>query len=210
MPLMADLSLMLLFGRDVPPGFCSHKEISPADLARGIAPYFPAPLPFKADVGWRLFRYILQQCEQIKEVERMQLRNIPYHQSCILNADDCKYEKKKILMRHSHRHQHRFGENRTLAIPWASVQAELATYRRLREGESWLSEKINLEIILQSLELGLEPAIGLVEEGLIKPFCVCGRFYSQDYRRLTVQEISRRYLANLDVWGSATYRVLYF
>jgi len=123
--LMADLSLMLLLGREVPPSFCSHKEISPADLARGIAPYFPAPLPFKADVGWRLFCYILQQCEQIKEVERMQLRNIPYHQSCILNADDCKYEKKKILMQHSYRHQHRFGENRTLAILWASVQAEL-------------------------------------------------------------------------------------
>jgi len=69
--LMADLSLTLPLGREVPPSFCSHKEISPADLARGIAPYFPAPLPFKADVGWRLFCHIMRQCEQIKEVERM-------------------------------------------------------------------------------------------------------------------------------------------
>ena len=111
-------------------------------------------------------------------------------------------------MEHSDFHRHPFGENRILAILWASVQAELATYRRLREGESWLSEKINLEIILQSLELRLEPAIGLVEERLIKPFCLCGQFHRMDISRPTVQEISRRYFANLDVWGRATYRIL--
>ena len=120
--------------------------------------------------------------------------------------DDGEYEGNGLMWGYHHRHP--FGENRTLATLWASVQAELATYRRLREGEGWLSEKINLEIILQSLELGLEPAIGLVEERLIKPFCLCGKFYCDDINRPTVQEISRRYFANLDVWGRATYRIL--
>ena len=207
--LTADLSLMLLLGREVPSNVCSHKEISPADLARSIASYFPVPPPPKADVGWRLFCHILRQCEQIKSEEWIRRRYYLCHQDSILNDDgDCKYERVEFLMQHSYFHRHRFGENRILAIIWASVQAELATYRRLREGESWLSENINLEIILQSLELGLEPAIGLVEDRLIKPFCLCGQFCCDDTNRPTVQEISRRYFANLDVWGRATYRIL--
>ena len=208
--LTADLSLMLLLGREVPSNICSHKKISPADLARSIASYFPVPPPPKADVGWRLFCHILRQCEQIKREELIR-RGYPLrHQDSILNDDDDdgKYERMEFLTRHRYYHRHPFGENRILAILWASVQAELATYRRLREGESWLSENINLEIILQSLELGLEPAIGLVEDRLIKPFCLCGQFHCDDLNRPTVQEISRRYFANLDVWGRATYRIL--
>ena len=216
-PLTADLSLMLLLGREVPSNICSHKKISPADLARGIAPYFPAPLPPKADVGWQLFCHILRQYEQIREVKRMYPKNNLYHRDCtpshnddcVLNHDDdCKYDKEDILMEHSDFHRHPFGENRILAILWASVQAELVTYRRLREGESWLSKNINLETILQNLELGLEPAIRLVEGRLIKPFCLCGQFSCYDANCPTVQEISRRYFANLDVWGRATYRIL--
>jgi len=85
------------------------QEISPADLARGIAPYFPSPPPPKADVGWRLFCHILRQCEQIKGVERVHPRNILHHQGCILNdADDCKYESEWILEQHSYSHTHRF------------------------------------------------------------------------------------------------------
>lgn len=206
--LTADLSLMLLLGREVPSNVCSHKKTSPADLAHGIAPYFPVPPPPKADVGWRLFCHILRQCEQINAMERM-YRYTLYDQDCILNDfDDCEFEKGRILDEHSCIDENRFGGNRTLAILWASVQAELATYRRLDQGLAWLSDNINLEALLESLELGLEPAIRLMEEGLIKPFCLCGQFYCEDINRPTVQEVSRRYFANLDVWGRATYRVL--
>lgn len=115
--LTADLSLILLLGREVPSNVCSHKKISPADLARSIAPCFPAPPPPKADIGWRLFCHILRQCEQIKKEEWIRRRYSLCHQDSILNDDDdFKYEGMEFLMQHSYFHLHRFGENRILAI----------------------------------------------------------------------------------------------
>ncbi|OCL14233.1 hypothetical protein AOQ84DRAFT_384874 [Glonium stellatum] len=198
----ADLSLVLLLGEEMPSDCCNHAELSPADLARSLTAHLPASSPLKVDIGWRLFCHVLRQCEQIKRFDRTY-----YGDSNVFGEhDDGHVLGFSAVCRGFHRHP--FGKNKTLAMLWASVQAELATYRRLNEGESWLSGKFNLEALLDSLELGLDPAIGLLEEGLLMPFCICGKFRYSTTLFPTIQEISRRYFANLDVWNRATYRVV--
>jgi len=99
-----------------------------------------------------------------------------------------------------------FGTNKSLATLWAAVQTELLTYRRLTEGDPWISANFDMKSILESLEDGEELSIGLVSKGMMNPFCRCGIFRdSDDPACLRVEEACVYYFSNLEDYGRTTF-----
>jgi hypothetical protein len=102
--------------------------------------------------------------------------------------------------------QNFFGKNKNLATLWAAVQTELLTYRRIAEGDPWISANFSMQSVLESLEKGKELSIRLVSEDMMKPFCSCGIFCdSEDPACLRVEEASAYYFSNLEDWSRTTY-----
>jgi len=102
--------------------------------------------------------------------------------------------------------QNFFGKSKSLATLWAAVQAELLTYRRIAEGDPWLSANFDMQSVLESLEKGKQLSIRLVSESMLKPFCNCGIFCgSEDPACLRVEEASAYYFSNLEDWSRTTY-----
>jgi hypothetical protein len=102
--------------------------------------------------------------------------------------------------------QNYFGKSKNLATLWAAVQTELLTYRRLAEGDPWISENFNMVSVLESLGNGDELSIGLVSNKMMKPFCRCGIFRdSDDPACLRVEEACTHYFSNLENWGRSTF-----
>jgi hypothetical protein len=102
--------------------------------------------------------------------------------------------------------QNFFGKNKSLATLWAAVQTELLTYRRIAEGDPWISANFDMQSVLESLEKGKELSIRLVSKGMMKPFCSCGIFCdSEDPACLRVEEASADYFSNLEDWNRTTY-----
>jgi hypothetical protein len=99
-----------------------------------------------------------------------------------------------------------FGKNKTLATLWAAVQTELLTYRRLSEGDPWLSVNFDLTSVLASLESGEKLSIRLVSGGMMRPFCRCGVFRkARDPACVRVEQACARYFSNLEDWGRSTF-----
>lgn len=95
-----------------------------------------------------------------------------------------------------------FGKSRDLSTLWAAVQAELVTYRRLKEGDPWTSVNFNMQTLLEGLTSGTGVCIGLVEEGMMKEFCKCGTFYkAEDNICVLAEEVSAYYFSNLEDWN---------
>ncbi|RDL33874.1 uncharacterized protein BP5553_08242 [Venustampulla echinocandica] len=104
-----------------------------------------------------------------------------------------------------------FRKNKYLATLCAAVQTELVTYRRIEEGDPWISENFNLLSVLKSLETETELQIGLVSNKMMNVFCRCGIFYrSDDVVCLRVEEASAYYFSNLEDWDRTSFLSSYF
>jgi hypothetical protein len=102
--------------------------------------------------------------------------------------------------------QNFFGKNKSLATLWAAVQTELLTYRRIAQGDPWISANFDMESVLESLEKGDELSIGLVSKKMMKPFCRCGVFHeSKNPVCPCVEEASAYYFSNLEDWTRSTF-----
>jgi len=98
-------------------------------------------------------------------------------------------------------HRNYFGSNSRLATLWAAVQTELVTYRRLREGDSWISPYFDMQALLRDLEdpEGADISIDLVRRRMMKEFCDCGIFFeADDYADVRMEEVSSHYFSNLE------------
>lgn len=99
-----------------------------------------------------------------------------------------------------------FGRNKSLSTLWAAVQTELLTYRRLAEGDPWISSNFDMKSVLDSLEKKEEFSIGLVSKGMMNPFCRCGLICgSDDPACLRVEEASAYYFSNLEDYSRTTF-----
>jgi len=59
---------------------------------------------------------------------------------------------------------------------WAAAQTELLTYRRLRDGDRWVSRNFMQEELLENIEARHGVRVGLVESEMMQEYCGCGRF----------------------------------
>ncbi|OCK75361.1 hypothetical protein K432DRAFT_429471 [Lepidopterella palustris CBS 459.81] len=210
----ANISIAALFRGDENIEHCTHGELTPAELAEQLLTLssLTANWSKKIRVGWRVFCNILRQClEQAEEtfgdsdmeIERDEEELHDIDDDIIVNPEGP--APKYLYEDHDTQHTRPFRRNRNLAALWAAVQTEFLTYRRLKEGDAWISEYFNMESLLESLDNGGYLSIRLVEEHLMNTFCVCGVFDSYHPHRPTVKDVTHQYIANLDVWDRATY-----
>lgn len=69
-----------------------------------------------------------------------------------------------------------YGQNMLLGHLWAVCQTELLTYRRRQLGRQWISPQISIGVIERYLMTGCHGDLPLVREGVLLPYCLCGRF----------------------------------
>jgi hypothetical protein len=101
-----------------------------------------------------------------------------------------------------------FGRNRILGHIWAACQAELLTYRRQHEGDSWLSPHIDIDMILECLSSGDPSSIFFIRKGMLLEYCSCGR-YKTPWGMARREHVCTTYFSNLDDWHRAEYLEAY-
>ena len=97
-----------------------------------------------------------------------------------------------------------FGTSTVLAPLWAAVQTELLTYRRLKEGDAWLSQNFNMETLKEGLNRSMV-TIPLVSQHMMKDFCECGEFLEAYPGCALAEDASAYYFANLEDWDRSTF-----
>lgn len=98
-----------------------------------------------------------------------------------------------------------FGANKVLAPLWAAVQTELLTYRRLKEGDEWVSQNFNMHSLKEGLIAKGKIDIELVQKQMMKPFCPCGCFLQSIFRIPMVDDAVAYYFSNLEDWNRTTF-----
>jgi len=99
-----------------------------------------------------------------------------------------------------------FKEDKGLRLLWAAVQTELLTYRRLAEGDAWVSENFDMTTLLESLRNGEDNInIGLVRKSMMKPVSDKGDFRNGPLSVLRAEDVSMYYFANMDDWSRTTF-----
>ncbi|KAI0545283.1 hypothetical protein F4679DRAFT_599855 [Xylaria curta] len=103
------------------------------------------------------------------------------------------------------------SKRRHLGVLWSAIQTELVTYRRLRDGDPWLSENFSLAVVRDGAngDVGFS-RLPLVDRKMMKSACGCGRFRSENgYDEIaTVNDACSFYFSNMEDWQRSTYRLL--
>lgn len=166
---------------------CNHEAFTPAELAQRIGSHNMAYWPENVITGWKILCWVLS---------RSQNSWAPGDRAVNRDVDQDCYDQDE------YDHPGHFGKDPTLGTLWASVQTELLTYRRVNVGDSWVSANFDMERLLWGLKTKEKVTVGLVEKGLMKDHCGCGRFSSH---APCMSEVSATYISNMDIWERATY-----
>lgn len=89
-----------------------------------------------------------------------------------------------------------------LGLLWATIQGELLTYRRVREGGAWISENFSMRALQTWLE-GNSPDFmtPLVQAHMLKEHSICGWFHeSEDFPCAIAQDVCVEHFMNMDIY----------
>lgn len=100
---------------------------------------------------------------------------------------------------------HFFPRSKVLASLWASTQTELLTYRRLQEGDGWISHNFDMNALNESLARGNKLNIALVRKEMMKPYCWGGEFTEATPACPVVDDAASYYFSNLEDWNRTTF-----
>lgn len=221
----AEISIKALLGND--DGECSHSLIDPVELADQVPAFFITAWADEVKLGWEVFRCVLRFAQRERSQVQEQYRpeatfaDFDYMNEEIFigeeasrdvrlrgdgdeddgDGDDCGW------CTHRPEHSNFYGGSTVLGTLWAAIQTELLTYRRLKEGDSWISDYFSMGSLLDGLNGGFGCSfLPLVERAMMKPFCKCGRFSEVlDESCARVTEASAFYFSNLEDWDRSCF-----
>ncbi|MCJ1378525.1 hypothetical protein MMC17_001624 [Xylographa soralifera] len=162
---------------------CDHQELSAAQLAESVSPSHIETWSNLAQTGWNIFCLVLDRSEKQWEAEKY-----PFEAEM-----EC-------------RHRSCFGSDNSLRILCSAVQTEALTYRRLKEGDPWMSPNFDMHALLNGLRHGNEICVNLVKDDMIN-VCKCGVFKPLRSNLLPtkVEQITKFHFSNLEDWSRTTY-----
>ncbi len=188
--LKSNLSVQALMGNEEV-NECSHEELDPAELAEMLLTSSQSVWSREVITGWRVI------CSVFKHSQRDWKATPSWHRSAsngrVLDdefdtftdhTEDEKSTDEEASDDH-HRpakrskdkvHRNFFRESNVLAPLWGDVQKEFQTYRRLKEGDEWISPNFNMQTLNEVLIRDNEVDIALVQQKMMKTFCRCGQF----------------------------------
>ena len=217
--LKADISLQALLGSEEITE-CSHQELDPAELADKVPASIKLTWSTELRTGWQVVCNVLKHSQAEWKVRHSRQRSTSMerdHDAEINtfiehNEDEMSIDKEASCDTHLpgqcpyyEDHENFFGGSQVLAPLWAAVQTELLTYRRLEEGDAWISQNFNMDALNESLQSGGKVAIALVQKEMMKPFCSCGEFPGDVPACTLVEEAAAYYFSNLEDWNRTTY-----
>ncbi len=188
--LKAHVSVQALLG-DEEGDECSHEDLDPAELLEMVPASLQSTWSRENKTCWQVIRSVLWHSRADWRVGRSS-RDFYTFVTSSNGALDCG--------RHVEHHGYFFGSDRVLASLWAAVQAELLTYRRLNEGDEWISPNFDMHTLSHGLTTKDKVDIALLQKKMIKPFCSCGRFREATPDCTTVNEVAKYMFLNLGVW----------
>jgi hypothetical protein len=200
----AMLSLPMLLGVDEG-DTCSHKELSPAELAKCLSKDTINKWPDITRTGWQIFYHILRIAEENEEEESQSESESEKDMDEARKSEDLGFplncfDHAEIGIRGG------FGRDRTLGHLWAAAQTELLTYRRRHGDDPWTSENFHLDGVLRSLKEGIELSIPLVGESMMNPYCACGFFDGSSSSNPPCRSVAcSLYFSNLNDPSQTTY-----
>ena len=198
---------------------CSHEELDPAELMERLPTRLKSRWSKELSIGWQVIYSALKQSQaewKVKPSRRRSTSNerkpdddcdpfIRYTDE-ISTDEDTDHEDFLTAWCPDHEWDRNFfGANEVLAPLWAAVQTELLTYRRLQEGDEWISQNFNMHSLKEGLIAKGKIDIALVQKQMMKPFCSCGCFLEADLEFPVVDDAVAYYFSNLEDWNRTTF-----
>lgn len=200
----ADISVSALLKKDMPELACDHIKQNAAELAEHISMESTVTSwSSNTRIGWDVFCGVLRLCvdswPDSSEDDESLSDDDPIEENVILGEWDS-----KLMDMHLEIHDYTCLRHcKDLASLWASVQAEMLSYRRLDKDLSWISPNFSIEKLHRQLQNGEPIATPYMENGLLKAYCICGEFRGWPFA--TLPDVTDPNIANLDIWDRASY-----
>ena len=217
--LKANISLHVLLGNEEV-NECSHEELDPAELAERVPASLTATWSREIGTGWQVIRHILRQSQAEWKAKPSRRRTTSMERERDYDFDtfiERSEDEMSIDEEASHDthlplgcpensdHKNFFGNSEVLASLWAAVQTEFLTYRRLEEGDEWISQNFNMNTLNEGLNSGSKVAISLVQKEIMKSLCVCGEFPGAVPACPIIEDAAAYYFSNLEDWNRTTF-----
>ncbi|OAL44878.1 hypothetical protein IQ07DRAFT_549222 [Pyrenochaeta sp. DS3sAY3a] len=212
---IADISVGALLDPDMAIG-CDHQNLTAAGFAEEVIA-IPAIFSWSQKVrsGWAVLAGVLRRCEDA-HTQKLSNENddddsmdgneseedtVPFNGSTeptrrqvYLHGYDLDRARIEAPWNQT---------NKDLGILWASVQAELLSYRRLDDSHGWISENFLMDDIEEQLNGGNKLEVGYGKKELLRAYCACHGFAGNPL--VTLSDAVDPNIANIDVWGRAIY-----
>ena len=216
--LKADISVQAFLDNDQA-NECSHEELDPAELMEKLPTRLKLGWSKELSTGWEVIYYALKQSQaewKVKPSKRRSASNerdhdvdfesfITYTEDEMSTDEETSHEHHLPAYCPDHDFHHNFfGANKVLGPLWAAVQTELLTYRRLKEGDEWISQNFNMRSLKEGLISKGKVDIALVQNGMMKPFCSGGQFRKSNLVCPIIDDAAAYYFSNLEDWNRTT------
>jgi hypothetical protein len=224
--LKASISLPALLGTDTEHE-CTHQKLSAVEFMDLIPQRFMEFWSTEAKLGWDVFCGLLRYAENerrpnashaarqfSREINRIDdfdagfeydVMELDDSDSSDIDSDDNDEESSIEHCEHQRTHGNFYGQSKLIGTLWAAVQTELLTYRRLEEGDSWISDNFSMHSLVTNIPSGFV-SMPLVDEDMMRKFCRCGRFLDAlDESCVCVDEACSHYFTNTEDWERSTY-----
>lgn len=181
----AEISVNRLLGIEAT--CCDHQPLSALELARLLSNIRGNSWPRSITIGWGIMCHVLQECQDEFEEPKLSpsnwLKDKTHHinQRSLHTNDDIEFAGPMhggdyVYHDRCKKYRPMFGNNQYLGHMRAAIQAELLTYRRSQNGDPWLSQYLNMDVLLQSLQTKSPISTPFVDRSILQDHCSCGGF----------------------------------
>ncbi|KAG8156959.1 hypothetical protein KVR01_013181 [Diaporthe batatas] len=212
--LSAEISIPAVFGLDETEE-CQHQHLNAAELASAVPDSVVDSWTPQVKLGWEAVKEVLEH--RVAYVQGL-AAEAPHRPPNPFHDTEGALHGSEVPHISCRRYLHGWGFDRQkslcgdtrLGMIWAAIQVELLTYRRLREGDPWLSWMFEMRHVVEGLRDRDDSILRqLVEErgqNAIQRFTSCGLFLdARNSARVTREEACTFYFANLDDWTRTTF-----
>jgi hypothetical protein len=200
-------------------GKCHHTSLTPLELMQQVPGNIIDGWSDSCRVGWNCFARVLIQAEEhnlssrdkmsdsgderesaagLDHDEELSASDFAEQYACDLTSDIGGSPHTMLKLKC---HDGKMG------LLWATIQTELLTYRRINDGDPWVSAHFSLKA-LEAWLMGrsadfLTP---LVEDRMMQKHSQCGWFHRAESLPFpAAQDVSARYFMNMDIYDRATF-----
>ena len=200
--LKANVSVQDLLGHDQI-NDCTHERLNPVELAEKAYSTFELTWSKEINTGWQVICNILRQSQAEWNANSFKRWYVSKEDHMSTNEEASYGTAFPTCYHDDFDRENFFGANKVLGPLWVAVQTELLTYRRLEEGDKWISPNFNMHILNEGLIDNREVDIALLRNKMMKPFCECCR--SADKIIPIAEDVAAYYFSNMEDWNRTSF-----